>query len=168
MYSIDGNDALGTSSKLGVKDYQRKYHNDVGSISRSKCDIVERHILSQDKTIYHDKESFGSSDSVDPNKKQVDKDTICFSGPSKRELETVIYNRLKDKKKGKGKAVGVIVVILLIAIGFTIVWFMFIKKGKRLKIDIHGDKKIKYEGGYYRRMGYTNHEQSELNIPGQC
>ena len=122
MFKIEGNSELSHSSRFGVEAYEHKQHHMEPIVNNHINELVESYMTSKDETIYHDKEKFTA--------KTNNNGEICIGRFSKRDLENMVYDRVKDRKKREKKVKNgittIIIIIVLIVIGY-LVWKYFLR-----------------------------------------
>ena len=121
MFKIEGNSELSHSSRFGVEAYEHKQHHMEPIVNNHINDLIESYMTSKDETIYHDKEKFTT---------KANNGEICIGKFSKRDLENMVYDRVKDRKKREKKAKGwitaIIIILVIIIIGYLI-WKYFLR-----------------------------------------
>ncbi len=122
MFKIEGNSELSHSSRFGVEAYEHKQHHMEPIVNNHINELVESYMTSKDATIYHDKEKFTT--------KANNNGELCIGKFSKRDLENMVYDRVKDRKKREKKSkewmTTIIIILVLIAIGY-LVWKYFLR-----------------------------------------
>ena len=168
MFKIEGNSELSHSSRFGVEAYKHKHHHMEPIVNNHINELVESYMTSKDETIYHDKENFTA---------KAKNGEICIGKFSKRDLENMVYDRVKDRKKREKKAKNgitvILIILVLIVIGY-LVWKYFLRNWLNKNRDklpeslqsFGGNHQEKYQKAYqewYDRYG-EQYYANGLNI----
>lgn len=116
MFKIEGNSELSHSSRFGVEAYEHRHHHMEPIVNNHINTLIESYMTSKDDTIYHDKEKFTT--------KANRNGEICIGKFSKRDLENMVYDRVKNRKKREKKVknwiTAIIIILIIIGIGYLI------------------------------------------------